>query len=110
MGKRKSVPAFWGNKKTNNAIVELGKQMFMAGGKKSKVTSQDKTLVFMFTVLHEEFGFGKARLQRTLKAFNDKVDSLAYKPNQEDGITTETLKEILKDETGFTFYVEGALK
>jgi hypothetical protein len=57
-------------------------------------------------VLDYEFGFGKQRLERTLQRFNAKVDALEYGPNKADSITYETLKEDLKNETGFTFTVQ----
>lgn len=43
--------------------------------------------------------------KRWLKRFNAKVDALEYEPNKADGITYETLKEDLKNETGFTFII-----
>ena len=90
--------------------VKFGQQMFINGGREAKIKAQDNTLAIVFSVLHDEFGFGKQRLERTLQRFNAKVDALEYEPNKVDGITYETLKEDLKNETGFTFTVQGENK
>ena len=66
----------------------------------------DTILILASVTLHDEFGFGKQRLERTLQRFNAKVDALEYEPNKADGITYETLKEDLKNETGFTFTIQ----
>ena len=93
-------------KKGDNAM-KFGLEMFKIGAKNAKLKTQNDTMAIMFTVLREEFGFGKKRLDKVLERFNAKTDSLAYRPNKEDGITAETLKEILKDETGFSFFVQS---
>ena len=92
-------------KQGDNAI-KFGQQMFINGGKEAKIRAQDNTLTIVFTVLRDEFGFGKQRLERTLQRYNAKVDALEYEPNKKDGITYETLKEDLKNETGFTFSIQ----
>ena len=86
--------------------VKFGQQMFINGGREAKIKAQDNTLAIVFSVLHDEFGFGKQRLERTLQRVNAKVDALEYGPNKADGITYETLKEDLKNETGFTFTIQ----
>lgn len=92
--------------KQGDNAVKFGQQMFVNGGKETKIKAQDNTLAIIFSVLRDEFGFGKRRLERTLQRFNAKVDALEYKPNKADGITYETLKEDLKNETGFTFIIQ----
>lgn len=91
--------------KQGDNAVKFGQQMFINGGKEAKIKAQDNTLAIIFSVLRDEFGFGKRRLERTLQRFNAKVDALEYGPNKADGITYETLKEDLKNETGFTFII-----
>lgn len=92
--------------KQGDNAVKFGQQMFINGGKEAKIKAQDNTLAIVFSVLHDEFGFGKRRLERTLQRFNAKVDALEYEPNKADGITYETLKEDLKNETGSTFTIQ----
>lgn len=91
--------------KQGDNAVKFGQQMFINAGKEAKIKAQDNTLAIMFSVLRDEFGFGKQRLERTLQRFNAKVDALEYGSNKADGITYETLKEDLKNETGFTFII-----
>lgn len=94
-------------KKGDNAL-KFGLEMFKIGARNAKPKVQNDTMAIMFTVLREDFGFGKKRLDKVLERFNAKTDSLAYKQNKEDGVTAETLKEILKDETGFSFFVQSS--
>ena len=92
--------------KQGDNAVKFGQQMFINGGKEAKIKAQDNTLTILFSVLRDEFGFGKQRLERTLQRFNAKVSALEYEPNKADGISYETLKEDLKNETGFTFIIQ----
>ncbi len=92
-------------KKGDNAV-KFGLEMFRIGAKNAKLKAQNDTMVIMFTVLREEFGFGKKRLDKALEQFNAKANSLAYRADKKDYVNTDALKEALKNETGFSFVIQ----
>lgn len=64
----------------------------------AKMMLLDTVLILASMTLHDEFGFGKSRLERFIKRFNFKAECIG-----EDYTTWQEQIDILKDECGLEY-------
>ena len=83
----------WRNE--NGISLPLTQQTINEGSWKIKARTIDTTLCMAMLVLHDEFGFGKAKLERFRERFNLKTACMG-----DDMVSWGDFRKILKDECG----------
>lgn len=83
----------WRNE--NGISLPLTQQTINEGSWKIKARTIDTTLCMAMLVLHDEFGFGKAKLERFRERFNLKTSCMG-----DDMVSWSDFRKILKDECG----------
>lgn len=83
----------WRNE--NGISLPLTQQTINEGSWKIKARTIDTTLCMAMLVLHDEFGFGKAKLERFRERFNLKTSCMG-----DDMVSWGDFRKILRDECG----------